>query len=134
MTGMDVESNEAIINIRKFGNESVLWEMINRYTGYVHLPEQKSLIALASHILITALSVTMKTTCLNGLEKLISEPHQQRCYDLINEWLHSEEDDDALYDIAREVEEYHRLVKRFDDLEVQEHQRVHPASLHDRDF
>lgn len=94
--------------------------MINRYTGYVHLPEQKSLIALASHILITALSVTMKTTCLNGLEKLISEPHQQRCYDLINEWLHSEEDDDALYDIAREVEEYHRLVKRFDDLEVQE--------------
>ena len=120
MAGMDIESNEAITNIRKFGNESVLWEMINRYTGYVYLAEQKSLIALASHILITALSVTMKTTCLNGLEKLISEPHQQRCYDLINEWLHSEEDDDALYDIAREVEEYHRLVKRFDDLEVQE--------------
>ena len=120
MAGMDIESNEAITNIKKFGNESVLWEMINRYTGYVHLPEQKSLIALASHILITTLSVTMKTTCLNGLEKLISEPHQQRCYDLINEWLHSEEDDDALYDIAREVEEYHRLVKRFDDLEVYE--------------
>lgn len=120
MAGMDIESNEAITNIRKFGNESVLWEMINRYTGYVHLPEQKSLIALASHILITTLSVTMKTTCLNGLEKLISEPHQQRCYDLINEWLHSEEDDDALYDIAREVEGYHHLERRFDDLEVQE--------------
>lgn len=120
MAGMDFENNEAITNVRKFGNESVLWEMINRYTGYVHLPEQKSLIALASHILITALSVTMKESCLSGLEKLISEPHQQRCYDLINEWLHSEEDDDALYDIAREVEEYHRLVKRFDDLEVYE--------------
>lgn len=120
MAGMDIESNEAITNIRKFGNEAVLWEMINRYTGYVHLIEQKSLIALASHILITALSVTMKESCMSGLEKLISEPHQQRCYDLINEWLHSEEDDDALYDIAREVEEYHRLVKRFDDLEVQE--------------
>lgn len=120
MAGMDIESNEAITNIRKFGNEAVLWEMINRYTGYVHLIEQKSLIALASHILITALSVTMKESCMSGLEKLISEPHQQRCYDLINEWLHSEEDDDALYDIAREVEEYHRLVKRFDNLEVQE--------------
>ena len=120
MAGMDIEINEAITAIRKFGNESVLWEMINRYTGYVHLPEQKSLIALASHILITTLSVTMKASCLSGLEKLISEPHQQRCYDLINEWLHSEEDDDALYDIAREVEEYHHLVKRFDDLEVQE--------------
>lgn len=120
MAGMDIESNEAITSIRKFGNESVLWEMINRYTGYAHLPEQKSLIVLASHILITALSVTMKESCLSGLEKSISEPHQQRCYDLINEWLHSEEDDDALYDIAREVEEYHHLVKRFDDLEVQE--------------
>ena len=46
MAGMDIESNEAITNIRKFGNEAVLWEMINRYTGYVHLIEQKSLIAL----------------------------------------------------------------------------------------
>ena len=32
MAGMDIESNEAITNIRKFGNEPVLWEMINRYT------------------------------------------------------------------------------------------------------
>ena len=120
MDGMDIENNEAITNIRKFGNESVLWEMINRYTGYIHLPEQKSLIALASHILITALSVTMKASCLSGLEKLISEPHQQRCYDLINEWLHSDDDDEVLYEIAREVEAYHHLEKRFDDLEVQE--------------
>lgn len=119
MAGLDIESNEAITNIRKFGNESVLWEMIDRYTGYVHDPDQVSLIALASHILITTLSMTMKASCLNGLEKLISEPHQQRCYDLINEWMHSE-DDDELYEIARDVEDHHRLVKRFDGLDVQE--------------
>lgn len=117
--GLDAESNEAITNVRKFGSESVLWEMINRYTGYAYDPEQTSLIGLASHILITALSVTMKPACLNGLEKLISEPHQQRCYDLINEWMHSE-DDDELYEIAREVEECHHLVRRFDGLDVQE--------------
>ena len=119
MAGLDIESNEAITNIKKFGNESVLWEMIDRYTGYVHDPDQGSLIALASHILITTLSMTMKSSCLNGLEKLISEPHQQRCYDLINEWMHSE-DDDELYEIARDVEEHHHLVKRFDDLDVQD--------------
>ena len=119
MDGLDIESNEAITNIKKFGNESVLWEMIDRYTGYVHDPEQVSLIALASHILITTLSMTMKASCLSGLEKLISEPHQQRCYDLINEWMHSE-DDDELYEIARDVEYHHHLVKRFDGLEVQE--------------
>ena len=117
MAGLDIENNEAITNIKKFGNESVLWEMIDRYTGYVHDPDLVSLITLASHILITTLSMTMKASCLNGLEKLISEPHQQRCYDLINEWMHSE-DDDELYEIAREVEEYHHLVKRFDGLDV----------------
>ena len=119
MAGLDIESNKAITNIRKFGNESVLWEMIDRYTGYVHDPDQVSLIALASHILITTLSMTMKSSCLNGLEKLISEPHQQRCYDLINEWMHSE-DDDELYEIARDVEDHHHLVKRFDGLDVQD--------------
>ena len=119
MAGLDIESNEAITNIRKFGNESVLWEMIDRYTGYVHDPDQVSLITLASHILITTLSMTMKASCLNGLEKLISELHQQRCYDLVNEWMHSE-DDDELYEIARDVEDHHHLVKRFDGLDVQE--------------
>ena len=119
MEGLDIESNEAITNIKKFGNEPVLWEMIDRYTGYVHDPDQVSLIALASHILITTLSMTMKASCLNGLEKLISEPHQQRCYDLVGEWMHSE-DDDELYEIARDVEDHHHLVKRFDGLEVQD--------------
>ena len=119
LAGLDIENNEAITNIQKFGNEAVLWEMINRYTGYAHDADRKSLIQLASHILTTALSVTMKASCLNGLEKLISDPHQQRCYDLINEWLHSEEDD-GLYEIAREVEEELHLEKRFDGLDVQE--------------
>ena len=117
--GLELESNEAISNIRKFGNEAVLWEMINRYTGYAHNPDETNLIPLASHILLTALSMTMDPACLSGLQRLISEPHQQRCYDLVSEWLHSE-DDEELWDIAREVEEQHSLVKRFDALEVQQ--------------
>ena len=119
MDGLDIVSNEAITNIKKFGSEEVFWEMIRQYTGYVHDTERASLISMASHILITALSMTMKSSCLNGLEKLISEPHQQRCYDLVNEWMHSD-DDDELYEIAREVEAQHHLVKRFDGLDVQE--------------
>ena len=118
LAGLDTESNEAIANIKKFGNESVLWELINRYTGYVH-SEEASLISLAGHILLTALSVTMKPSCLSGLEQQISEAHQQLCYDLTNEWMHSEEDD-ALYEIAREIEEQLHLVTRFDQLDVEE--------------
>ena len=118
MGGLDVESNDAITNIKKFGNEAVLWELINRYTGYIY-DENVSLIHLASHILLTTLSVTMKASCLNGLERFISEQHQQLCYSLINEWIHSD-DDDELYEIARVVEEQHHLVKRFDGLDVED--------------
>ena len=118
MGGMDIENNDAITNIKKFGNEEVLWELINRYTGYTY-DENVSLISLASHILLTTLSVTMKASCLTGLERFISEQHQQLCYSLINEWIHSD-DDDELYEIARAVEEQHHLVKRFDGLDVED--------------
>ncbi len=116
MHGLDDENNVAVTNIKKYGSEAVLWELINRYTGYVY-DENGSLIALASHILLTALSVTMKASCLHGLESYISEAHQQLCYSLINEWAHSE-DDNELYEIARAVEEQNGLEKRFDDLDV----------------
>ena len=118
MNGLNIEENEAISNIRKFGNEDILWQLINKYTGYTY-EGNASLIDFASHILLTTLSITMKASCLKGLEQLISEPHQQRCYDLINEWMHSDEDDD-LYEIARAVEEHHHLVKRFDSLDVED--------------
>ena len=120
MHGLAIDGNTALSAVQKYGSEAKLWEMIDLYTGFSHDPEQTSLLPLAAHLLLTALSMTMKSSCLSGLEKLISQAHQQRCYDLINEWLHSEEDDDALYEIAREVEEQYQLVRRFDALDVQE--------------
>lgn len=118
MHGLEAESNEALAVIRKFGNEEVLWELLHRYTGYVY-DDDRPLPALAAHILLTALSATMQPACLRGLERYISEPHRQLCYALVNEWMHSE-DDDALYEIARMVEERHHLVERFDGLAVEE--------------
>lgn len=118
MSGLDTEDNAALANIRKFGNEAVLWELVNRYTGYIY-EEGAGLLPLAAHILLTTLSVTMKASCLQGLQKHISEPHQQLCYSLINEWMHSEHDD-ALYEIARAVEEQLGLEKKFDGLEVED--------------
>ena len=118
MSGLDTEDNAALANIRKFGNEALLWELVNRYTGYVY-EEGAGLLPLAAHILLTTLSVTMKASCLQGLQKYISEPHQQLCYDLVNEWIHSEHDD-TLYEIARAVEEQMSLEKKFDGLEVED--------------
>lgn len=116
MNGMDIESNKAIQNIKKFGDEKVLWELIKRYTGY-NYNGGDSLVPLASHILLTTLSITMQAPDLKKLSEYISEPHQQLCYSLINEWMHSE-DDDELYEIARIVEEQHNLENLFDGLDV----------------
>ncbi|MCR4615481.1 MAG: BREX-1 system phosphatase PglZ type A [Clostridiales bacterium] len=116
LDGLDIESNEPITNIKKFGNESVLWDMIEQYTGYVHSPERTSLLQLASHLLFTTLSVTMDISKLKLPQALISVPHAQRCYDLIGDWMHSE-DDDALYDIARDVETEYHLTYQFGELE-----------------
>ena len=44
-------------------------------------------------------------------------PHQARCYDLVSEWLHSD-DKQSLYNIAREVEEEVLLSYRFDKLPI----------------
>lgn len=118
LDGLDIEDNDAITNIRKFGNEDVFWKLINNYTGFEY-SEGTNLDNLAAHILLTTLSVSVKPQLLKGLEKLISEAHGQRCYDMIDEWMHSEADDE-LYDIAREIEEKLELVSRFDSLETSE--------------
>lgn len=116
MGGLDDETNGVITNITKFGDIEVLWQMINRYTGYEHKDDSK-LISLAAHILLTALSATMRDSFFVGLEAFVSGQHQANCYAMVNEWLHSD-DDQELYDICREVEDMGGLRKRMDKLEV----------------
>ena len=118
MSGMNDSENKALANIRKFGSEEVLWELIERYTGFVKA-EGSTLSTLAAHILLTALSQNASDNMKKGLEKLISEAHNSHCYALVNEWMHSN-DDDALYEIAREVEDSFSLADRFDKCEISE--------------
>lgn len=118
MSGMNDAENRALANIRKFGSEEVLWEIVERYIGYVRA-EGATLSTLAAHILMTALSQNASDNMKRGLEKLISEAHTAHCYALVNEWMHSD-DDDALYDIAREVEDSFLLADRFDKCDISE--------------
>ncbi len=118
LNGLDIEENSAIANIRKFGSEDVFWKLVNSCTGFEH-ESGSNLDTLAAHILLTTLSVTVKPVFLSSLSKLISQPHSQRCYDLISDWMHSEFDDE-LYDIAREIEEKYNLANLFDNMEISE--------------
>ena len=113
--GFDTAENTGAGNIAKYSDGACLAEIVQRYTGYAYegIP---SLSTLASHVLLTALSATMPSSCLRGLEPWISVRHRQYCYSIVSEWMHT--DPNALYEIARAVEEERHLVKYFDTVEI----------------
>ena len=116
----DIDENESIRNIRKFGSEAVLWEMVQKLTGYEYR-DDNSLLPLASHILMSALSMTVPTTDLKGLEQYVSRHHQEICYAFVNEWLHTgkqEERQEQYYKLARRVEDFLGLSERFIKLDI----------------
>ncbi len=117
MSGMNKDDNFALQNICKFGNEADLKNMITSYTGYEE--DEFDLKNLSAHILLTAFAATATDELLKGIEQYISDSHRNMCYHIIDDWLHSD-DDDALYYIARDVEERCNLDAKFDKIGVSE--------------
>lgn len=114
--GLDGTENKKLQAVQKFGSEAALWGVIGQYTGYQYDGEE-SLLPLACHVFLTALSVTMPENALRGLDGWISPNHQQYCYSLVHEWLHTEQDR-AAYEVARAVEEKLELPETFDRMEL----------------
>jgi len=114
--GLEKESNDALINIEKFGNIEAFWQLVQKYTGYQN-SDNRPLSDLAAHILITALSQTMPTSALRGLERFTSDSNKAYCYQLVHEWQRGDDDGD-LEEICQTVERELRLVDRFDKTEI----------------
>ena len=114
--GLEKESNAALDRITRFGNISVFWQMVQKFTGYMD-SDDRPLSELAVHILMTALSQTMNAAALKGLEQYISESRAAYCYQLVHEWQNNEGVND-LYEICRYVESKHSLAERFENLDL----------------
>jgi len=114
--GLEKESNDALINIEKFGNIEAFWQLVQKYTGYVNA-EDRPLSELAAHILITALSQTMPASALRGLERFVSDSNKAYCYQLVHEWQRGDGNGD-LEEICHYVERELRLADRFDKTEI----------------
>lgn len=114
--GLEKESNAPLINIEKFGSIEAFWSLIQKYTGYQN-SDDRPLSEFAAHVLITALSQTMPTSALRGLERFISDSNKAYCYQLVHEWQRSDGSDD-LEEICRYVERELRLADRFDKTEI----------------
>lgn len=113
--GLDSNSNDLYGEFVNYGADTAFWSMVQQGTGYV--AEQQDLAQLATHIILTAATRTMRLEYLAGLDQFISSPHQAYCFDFVSDWLHSE-DNDQLNEIARTIEDELKLPKRFMKLEV----------------
>ena len=112
---LDSERNAVYQDFVKYGASTPFWIMVEQATGYSE--DDVNLCRLAVHILLTATTRTLRPEYLSGLESFISTPHQSYCYDMISDWLQSD-DNDTLYHIARIVEDEARLSTRFINLSV----------------
>ena len=115
--GLSTESNSLYAELVSYGAKDAFWAMVAQATGYSEV--DVDLGALACHVLTTACTRTMNADNLAGLERYISLPHQAWCFDLVSDWLHSDEKQ-GLYVVARHVEEALLLHDRFMQMQVSE--------------
>lgn len=113
--GLNNDMNPLYEEFVSFGADTAFWSMVQQGTGYVS--EHPDLAQLATHMILTATTRTMRLEYLAGLDQFISSPHQAYCYDFVSDWLHSE-DSNQLYEIARTIEDEVKLHNRFMKLEV----------------
>ncbi|MGM9553493.1 MAG: BREX-1 system phosphatase PglZ type A [Faecousia sp.] len=114
----DLNSNPIYQELVKYGAQQPFWAMAAQVTGYAE-GEDADLGRLATHILLTAATRTLRAALPSGLDGFLSAPHQSYCYDLVSDWLRSD-DNGALYRIARFVEQEARLGACFDRMAVEE--------------
>ena len=113
--GLELENNKVYQDYVNYGIDEAFWRMAVQGTGYHE--DEPNLGRLATHILLTATTRTMRQEFLAGLDAFISGAHQAYCYDFVSDWLHSE-DSDRIHEIAEYVESELRLPQRFMKLEV----------------
>ena len=113
--GMDTDTNDLYQEFVNYGADKAFWSMVKQGSGYVS--EQPDIAMLATHILLTATTRTMRLEYLAGLDGFISSPHQAFCFDFVSDWLHAE-DREQLIEIAKSMEDELKLPQRFMKLEV----------------
>ena len=113
--GLQKDNNAIYQEFVNYGIDEAFWRMVAQGTGYQDM--DSDLAQLATHILLTASTRTMRQEFLAGLQMFISSAHQAYCYDFVSDWMHSEDAGD-IYNIAEHVEGELKLPQRFMKLQV----------------
>ena len=113
--GLRADNNVFYQEFVTYDIDEAFWRMVAQGTGYQDT--DFDLARLATHILLTASTRTMRQEFLAGLQEFISSAHQAYCYDFVSDWMHSADAGD-IYAIAEQIEGELKLPQRFMKLQV----------------
>lgn len=99
---LDNESNSAYQALVSYNCQSALQRMVSNEIGYSE-GDDFNLRELARHIVVSALSKTVREDYLAGVNHYFTGTKQAFCYDLVAEWMHSEKAAEY-YEVAQEIE------------------------------
>jgi uncharacterized protein (TIGR02687 family) len=108
-------NNQIKVDLLKYSASDLFWSMVNRTTGY----SGTNVDELRIHVVLSAISRTMSSKVLSGLEGKYSDVHSGFCYELLFNWIHSN-DVDTFKEISEEVSNTLDLLNRFNRFSVEE--------------
>lgn len=112
--GPDLE-NSIKMDLLKYSASDLFWSLVRTTIGF---PASKNLDDLTNHIVLSAISRTMSSDVLSGLESKYSDIHSGFCYDLIFNWLR--EDKNSFKSLADYVTNNLSLLDRFNRFEIKD--------------
>ena len=112
-----LKNNELYQQFVNYGIDEAFWKMVEQGSGFKNT--DNDIAKFAIHLILTACTRTMRVEFLKEFEKYISTAHQSYCYDLVSEWMHSD-DKEAIYKILRFVEHNQKLHELFMKLQIVE--------------
>lgn len=115
LSGADLE-NSAKVNLLKYSVSDLFWTMVHSTTGF---NSSENIDDLTNHVVLSAVSRTMSSAVLSGLESRYSDIHSGFCYDLIFNWIHSG-DKNSFKPVGEYVTSNLNLADRFNQFAIKD--------------
>ena len=116
MSSNNESGNVIETDILKFGASILFWALVHSTTGF---DASENIDDLTNYVVLSAISRTMSSDVLSGLEGKYSDIYSGFCYDLVFNWIHGE-DKNSFKHIAEFVTNSLSLVDRFNQFEIKD--------------
>lgn len=114
LAGNDL-NNEIKMDLLKYGATDMFWKMVHSTTGF---NASENIDDLMNHVVLSAISRTISSDVLSGLEERYSDIHSGFCYDMIFSWIHGS-NQDTFKPISDFVTADLNLLDRFNKFEIE---------------